>query len=146
MLAFHPEDDPPNHSSHDMNDPTDLDLQTIRMYFRLFDIHDTGSIQLDDFKLAVSCLIENRHSSHTVSMSSYPSTSQDLNDIFLSSSPSSHGFIPFPTSTSNSTMENIEELFRAIDTDKNGMIGFVEFKEFYHALLATTSQHLGGGH
>jgi Ca2+-binding EF-hand superfamily protein len=120
------------------------------MFFHFFDLHGSGSIQLDDFKLAVSCLLSGGGNSSTpqqmLSLYSYPS--QDFNDLFFASSspPSSHGcFMPFPASHAHThaTVENIEELFLAIDTDRNGMIGFAEFRDFYLALLATTSQNGG---
>jgi Ca2+-binding EF-hand superfamily protein len=144
MLAFQPEEDLPMEdplASSDLPPASDLDLQTIRMFFQFFDFHGSGCIQLDDFKLAVSCLLENRQQyNHPLSplAASCSSSSQDFNEIFFAPSASSHGSLPFPSS--HATVENIEELFLAIDTDKNGMIGFAEFREFYLALLATTSQ------
>jgi Ca2+-binding EF-hand superfamily protein len=152
MLAFQPEEDLPVDDplgSSDLPPASDLDLQTIRMFFQFFDFHGSGCIQLDDFKLAVSCLLENRQQQsnglHSLASSAMAaavapcsSSSQDFNEIFFAASTSSHGSLSFPSS--HATVENIEELFLAIDTDKNGMIGFAEFREFYLALLATTSQ------
>lgn len=126
MLAFHTEDD----SVAALDTSSDRSLQTIRMYFHIFDLHGSGQIQLDDFKLAVSCLLENRQVLSSASL--------DTSDHRILSS-SSH-----PTSNSLHSLENnlknIEELFVAIDTDKNGSIGFGEFKEFYDAILSTTSR------
>jgi Ca2+-binding EF-hand superfamily protein len=124
MLAFHMEDD----SLTSLDTSSDRNLQTIRMYFHIFDLHGSGEIHLDDFKLAVSCLLENRQV--------LSSSSIDTNDHRLIS-PS----YPINSSISlENNPKNIEELFVAIDTDKNGAIGFGEFKEFYNAILSTTSR------
>lgn len=130
MLAFQPEEENPG----SLDTSSDRDLQTIRMYFQIFDFQGSGNIQLDDFKLAISCFLENRQSINPSLSRSY---SQDINDRFTSSNLSNNSnMLP-----SLSTGENIEELFTAIDTDKNGIIGFAEFKDFYHAILSSTSNN-----
>jgi serine/threonine protein kinase len=165
MVAFQPEDPEELNSlscSVDLEDSSDVTLlQTIRMFFHFFDLHGSGSIQLDDFKLAVSCLLSSNSNANgngghhlqpaaTLSLYSYPS--QDFSDLFFSSSPpSSHGSSFFNSHSHNqsqqshASVENIEELFLAIDTDRNGKIGFAEFRDFYLALLATTSQNGAAG-
>ena len=44
-----------------------------------------------------------------------------------------------PLFDDSATDRNVDELFKEIDTDGNGLIDFKEFKQFYEAILNTST-------
>lgn len=84
----------------------DMITEQARLYFDMFDIRETGYIELDELKQIVGCLM--------------------IDDISQSTdSPQSFGGMT----------NSIEELFRAMDVKKTGIIDFDEFRLFYHTVL-----------
>lgn len=82
-----------------------------RFYFNMFDVNNTGYIDPEELKLAVSCLFADEQQK-----------ADDLN--------SPHMQISVP---------DIEAMFEAIDTSKTGRIDYGEFKAFYEAVLVNST-------
>lgn len=124
-------------------------LDSARFYFRLFDINESGSIDLEDLKIVVSCLILNDLPILPGSIQILPEpTTPPPSPMSPSSpspplsSPSSHTRIDHTSSyeTSDSvTARSVSDLFSLINISSDGRIDFDEFRLFYDAILAYTN-------
>jgi Ca2+-binding EF-hand superfamily protein len=90
----------------------DQNIDSARLYFNMFDINETGHINLEDLKLVLGCLV--RDELH------------GLDDEDLENHPAS--------------AKNIEELFDTMDLAKNGVIAFDEFRIFYKTVLLSSTK------
>lgn len=104
-----------------------------RLYFNVFDINETGYIDLEELKLVVSSLLQEGRpvSSETVE-------NDENNDSKRRGSMGSEGGAAVYKTVPG--MGNIEELFEIIDVDKSGQINYEEFQKFYDAVLTFSTQ------
>jgi len=84
-----------------------------RFYFNMFDIDGTGSINIHELALALSCIV-----------------ADESNALYMDAS------------QLESTSEDVQHLFDAIDTKNTGTIDFDEFKAFYDTVLMNSQKHL----
>jgi Ca2+-binding EF-hand superfamily protein len=87
-------------------------IESAKLYFNMFDINETGYIDLEELKLVVGCLVRDELSG--------------LDDEDLENHPAS--------------AKNIEELFNTMDLAKNGIIDFNEFLMFYKTVLLSSTK------
>ena len=87
-------------------------IEAAELYFRMFDVDEDGSIGQNELELVVNCLLHDGTGPLLV------------------------------TSDREVNTHNVEDLFRAIDTDNDGRIDFPEFKKFFQTILATTTTQL----
>mmetsp|Transcript_13963 Transcript_13963/g.20891 ORF Transcript_13963/g.20891 Transcript_13963/m.20891 type:complete len:631 (+) Transcript_13963:150-2042(+) len=85
----------------------------VRFYFNMFDIDGTGSINIHELALALSCIV-----------------ADESNALYMDAS------------QLESTSEDVQHLFDAIDTKNTGTIDFDEFKAFYDTVLMNSQKHL----
>mmetsp|Transcript_22186 Transcript_22186/g.32284 ORF Transcript_22186/g.32284 Transcript_22186/m.32284 type:complete len:633 (+) Transcript_22186:58-1956(+) len=85
----------------------------VRFYFNMFDIDGTGSINIHELALVLSCIV-----------------ADESNPLYMDASQLE------PTS------EDIQHLFDVIDTNKTGTIDFEEFKAFYETVLINSQKYL----
>lgn len=91
----------------------DSQIDAARLYFNMFDMKETGYIDLEELKLVVGCLMVD-----------------EINDLNSLEALDNH-----PAS-----VKNIEYLFNTIDLAKNGRIDFDEFKIFYNTIMLTSTK------
>lgn len=104
-----------------------------RLYFHVFDINDTGYIDMEELKLVVGSLLQEGKS-----VSSENVVEDDSGRIGSVSSERRNSDAPVYKTVPG--MCNIEELFKVIDIDNTGKINFEEFQKFYDAVLTFSSQ------
>ena len=97
-----------------------------RLYFNIFDVNETGYIDIEELKLVVSSLLQEGR----------PVSSQLLGDDKSLPRKDSNGEVY----QSIPGMNNIEELFQIIDVDNTGQISFEEFQKFYDAVLTFSTR------
>lgn len=103
-----------------------------RLYFHVFDINETGYIDMEELKLVVGSLLQEGKSV----------VSDAVVDDELEDSGSAGGCRASTGGVYRTVpgMSNIEELFKVIDIDKTGKINFEEFQKFYDAVLTFSTQ------
>ena len=130
------------------------------LYFSVFDVDDSGYIELSDFKLALSCLLEATPFPHRLNTASSMTCKSLPHSLVVVSSASyaesdptedtAHALGMSPSSPSSrrrmsiahaKTLDDgqVEELFHAIDVDENGKISLQEFKKFYDTVIITST-------
>lgn len=105
-----------------------------RLYFNVFDINETGYIDLEELKLVVGSLLQEGKSISTDSI-----TDNDGEESGRMRRKSSGGDAG-PVYKTVPGMCNIEELFKVIDVDNSGHINYEEFQKFYDAVLTFSTQ------
>lgn len=89
-----------------------------RMFFRIFDIDNNGSINMEEFELALQHL-------HNITPHAVTADGQEESEKQNS----------WKDSGTNSFMHNVEELFREMDVNRDNKITYCEFKKFYNEVL-----------
>ena len=116
-------------------------LDSARFYFRLFDLNEIGSIDVDDLKTVISCLVLN-----DLPLLSSPGDTDTPPPSPLS--PAGRGRAEMTSRGSHSSNEtsdtltaahSVSELFSLINISSDGRIDFEEFRVFYDAILAYTN-------
>jgi len=102
-----------------------------RLYFHVFDVNETGFIDLEELKLVVGSLLQEGKSISSDKIVD----DEDENEIDKERRSSSGAVYK-----SAPGMCNIEELFKVIDIDKSGKINFEEFQKFYDAVLTFSTR------
>lgn len=103
---------------------------TIRLYFNLFDLNQSGRIDEDELKLCLEYILPD----DMVRAQSFPHTPDPHSSIESQS----------PERNSNASLaSNIFEMFVAMDTSKDGYIDYEEFKKFYLTIMKNSSSGLG---
>jgi hypothetical protein len=112
-----------------------------RLYFNVFDINETGTIDMEELKLVVGSLLREGKSVSTDMTDSIAAVTaaqgggggENGNGRERSNSRGGvHQTMP--------GMCNIEELFKVIDIDKTGQINYEEFEKFYDAVLTFSTR------
>ena len=110
-----------------------------RLYFHVFDINETGYIDMEELKLVVGSLLQEGRSVSTdneVEEGGADDTEGKRRGSMGSERRNSDG----PVYKTMPGMGNIEELFKVIDIDKSGKINYEEFQKFYDAVLTFSSR------
>lgn len=99
--------------------------EAAKMFFRMFDINNTGYVNHDEFMLAL------RHLTDLRPPMLEPQTG------------GAHAMAPVGRNRdrtySDDYLSHLEELFNEIDDDKDGLIAFSEFKKFYITIVQMSS-------
>jgi Ca2+-binding EF-hand superfamily protein len=104
-----------------------------RLYFNVFDINETGYIDMEELKLVVSSLLQEGKSVSTdIIMEDDDKTTPRAGNERRNSDGPVYKTMP--------GVCNIEELFKIIDIDKTGKINYQEFQKFYDAVLTFSTQ------
>jgi len=119
-----------------------------RGVFNVFDVGNTGTISLKEFLITMLAFQpeEDRHPVDEDVIRMYFSIFDitdtgyvNLQDFNLAVGCMLENKRVNPTGFQPISVSNIEELFAAIDTDRDGRIGFPEFKEFYNTIISMAS-------
>lgn len=115
-----------------LNDVYDEDgrLDSARFYFRLFDIDESGTIDINDLKIVISCLVLNDLPILS-SLSAPPSPPTSSNSVNYVPNKSCVNELP-----DDLTARSVNDLFSLINISSDGRIDFDEFRIFYDAILA----------
>jgi Ca2+-binding EF-hand superfamily protein len=138
--------------------------EVVHLYFSIFDIDDSGYIELKDFKLALSCLLDSapvqpRPPSSPVQTKRLPahplaaSLSSDNNDLVQDHDYAAQLELAGTSTASVSPVTRrmsvsqvmalddvqVEELFHAIDVTNSGRISMQEFQRFYETVIVTSA-------
>jgi serine/threonine protein kinase len=134
-------------------------LDSARFYFRLFDLNEIGSIDLEDLKIVISCLVLNdlpMLSPSSPGASFRDSDTPPPSPMSPMSPPTARGAAGeggggrggtvrgslSSNETSDSltaTAHSVSDLFSLINISRDGRIDFEEFRVFYDAILAYTN-------
>jgi Ca2+-binding EF-hand superfamily protein len=90
--------------------------ETVQMFFRMFDIDNSGVINRDEFNLALE------HLSTFMPHALHIEEGED------------------PRATNEAFHASVDELFREMDVSGDGTIQYEEFKKFYDEVMRATSQ------
>lgn len=129
----------------------------VSLYFSIFDIDDSGYIELKDFKVALSCLLDMApvvpsHQAHQVVQELRPLPLHPLASTM--SNEDAQFSLPATSSTPTSPVvrrmsisqvaaldeQQVEELFNAIDVNNSGRITMQEFKRFYETVIVISNE------
>jgi len=129
--------------------------ETAQLYFSLFDLHDTGYIELEEFRLALGCILETQPKGRRGSMSTHgslhsavcvediaPLTDRTTSKLSLAmQSTASATFYTRHTGNMSYLQAQVldsaqvDEMFQIIDSDKDGRISIHDFQKFYDTIV-----------